>query len=197
MKKYSWLFLLMLLCFVATPVFAAAGNLVGPLDLYYDPHELALDWTALGFFGLGALLLFIELFIPGFGIFGISGLVCILASFYYALGASRATLTILAGGIIAVIVVGGFLIKSLPKNPIWNLFVLKNKQQVSPLPEETKLAGYVGKKGRTETVLRPSGVAIVENTRLDVVTEGEYIPAGTDIIVSKISGNTIFVTKEK
>ncbi len=185
------------MCLAASPLGAAAGNLVEPLDLYYNPNELALDWTALGLFGLGALLLFIELFIPGFGICGISGLVCILASFYYALGASRATLTVLAIGVVVAIIVGGLLIKNLPKNPVWNKFVLHNKQQATDVPQEKKIAEYVGKRGKTETLLRPSGVAIVEDKRLDVVTEGEFLPAGTDIVVSKVVGNKIFVTKEK
>ena len=197
MKKCYFWFLTLFLCFLATPLGAAAGNLVEPLDLYYDPNAWALDWMALGLFGAGALLLFIELFIPGFGIFGISGLVCILASFYYAMGASRATLTVLAVGVLVVIVVGALLIKSLPKNPVWNLFVLKNKQDATATPADKKMTELVGKQGKTETLLRPSGVAMVEGKRLDVVTEGEFLPADTNIVVSKVTGNTIFVTKEK
>lgn len=197
MKKYYWLLLALLLCFVATPLGAAAGNLVEPLDLNYNPNELALDWTALGLFGLGAFLLFIELFIPGFGICGISGLICLLGSFYYAMGASRATLIVLAVGVLIVLVVGGFLIKSLPNNPVWKLFVLKNKQESTATTHKEILAGYVGKKGKTETLLRPSGVALVEGKRLDVVTEGEFFPAGTEIVVSKVVGNKIFVEKEQ
>jgi membrane-bound serine protease (ClpP class) len=196
-KKHYWLLAVFLLCFAAIPVAGATGSLVEPLDLGYNPDELALDWTALSLFGVGALLLFIELFIPGFGICGISGLVCILASFYYAMGASRATLSVLAAGVLLVVAIGGFLLKSLPKNPIWNLFVLKNKQQSTAIPEENKLTELVGRKGKTETLLRPSGVAMVDGKRLDVVTEGEYLPSGTDIIINKVVGNKIFVAKEQ
>ncbi|MCH3913744.1 MAG: hypothetical protein LKE29_00260 [Acidaminococcaceae bacterium] len=78
MKKYYWLYLILFLCFAISPVGAAAGNLVEPLDLGYSPNEWDLDWTALMLFGIGAVLLFIELFIPGFGICGIAGLLCFL-----------------------------------------------------------------------------------------------------------------------
>ncbi|MCI2109454.1 MAG: hypothetical protein LKJ99_00590 [Acidaminococcaceae bacterium] len=195
MKKYYWLYLILFLCFAISPVGAAAGNLVEPLDLGYSPNEWDLDWTALMLFGIGAVLLFIELFIPGFGICGIAGLLCFLASAYYALGASRATLIVLAIGVVVVLMLVGIVIKSLPKNPLWQRLVLKNKPQ-SITPQQNNLAEYTGKKGKTETLLRPSGVAIIDGERLDVVTEGEFFPAGTKIVVNKVVGNKIFVKKE-
>jgi len=39
-------------------------------------------------------------------------------------------------------------------------------------------------------------VAIIDGERLDVVTEGEFFPAGTKIVVNKVVGNKIFVKKE-
>ena len=37
---------------------------------------------------VGLILLAVESFIPGFGIFGISGLLCLLGALYLALGAT-------------------------------------------------------------------------------------------------------------
>ncbi|MCH3913743.1 MAG: NfeD family protein [Acidaminococcaceae bacterium] len=111
------------------------------------------------------------------------------------MGASRATLIVLAIGIVVVLMLVGIVIKSLPKNPLWQRLVLKNKPQ-SITPQQNNLAEYTGKKGKTETLLRPSGVAIIDGERLDVVTEGEFFPAGTKIVVNKVVGNKIFVKKE-
>ena len=78
-KKYLFpcLFGLLLIVGFTMPVVAA------PVDLVYRPDSLDLDMTAIEFFAVGAGLLFLELFIPGFGLCGISGIVCILVSFYF------------------------------------------------------------------------------------------------------------------
>ena len=55
------------------------------------------------------------------------------------------------------------------------------------------LSYLVGSEGKTLTVLRPSGSADFNGVRLDVVSEGEYIPKGTTVYVDKIEGNRIVV----
>ena len=89
MKKYIlvfWTFLFCLSCQVAWAVQAV------PLDLYPERSPLSYDWLALKLFALGAGLLFLELFIPGFGICGVLGITSIVASFYFGMGGSQHTL---------------------------------------------------------------------------------------------------------
>ena len=50
-----------------------------------------------------------------------------------------------------------------------------------------------GKEGFSITPLRPSGTAIFDENKFDVVTEGEYIPASKYIKVIKIEGRRIIV----
>ena len=52
---------------------------------------------------------------------------------------------------------------------------------------------FVGKEGETTTVLRPSGMADVEGIRLNVVSEGEYIPNGTKVRVVRVDGARVVV----
>jgi len=47
------------------------------------------------------------------------------------------------------------------------------------------------------TDLRPSGSAIINNERIDVVTEGDYIERGNEIIVKKVEGSKVVVIKNK
>ncbi len=52
-------------------------------------------------------------------------------------------------------------------------------------------------KGKSVTDLRPAGTAEINAQRLDVVTDGEYIEAGTSIVVVSVTGNRIVVEKTK
>ena len=58
------------------------------------------------------------------------------------------------------------------------------------------LSYLIGSEGKTLTVLRPSGVADFSGVRLDVISEGEFIPKGTTVYIEKIEGNKI-VVKQK
>ncbi len=51
----------------------------------------------------------------------------------------------------------------------------------------------VGKQGRAATSLRPSGVVLVEDQRLDVVTDGKFVEAGQPIKILRIDGRNIVV----
>jgi membrane-bound ClpP family serine protease len=50
-----------------------------------------------------------------------------------------------------------------------------------------------GKRGRTTTQLTPSGKALFGDELVDVICDGEVIPAGTDVFVVEVSGNRVLV----
>lgn len=62
----------------------------------------------------------------------------------------------------------------------------------------TELLGRIGK---TLTPLRPAGTLLLDDERLDVVSEGNYIATNKDVEIIKIEGSRIVVreqfTKEK
>jgi membrane-bound serine protease (ClpP class) len=47
--------------------------------------------------------------------------------------------------------------------------------------------------GVAHSPLRPAGIAEFHGERVDVVSEGELIDAGTDIIVTRVDGNRVVV----
>ncbi len=61
-------------------------------------------WVEVLLFLAGLILLAIELFIPGFGVFGIAGIACVLFSLFLTLGGGIGALNIMAGGTIAATV---------------------------------------------------------------------------------------------
>jgi membrane-bound serine protease (ClpP class) len=53
----------------------------------------------------------------------------------------------------------------------------------------------VGRKGTAMTLLRPSGIAMINDRRYDVVTRGEFLEKGTPIRVVKAKGARIVVAQ--
>lgn len=63
--------------------------------------------------------------------------------------------------------------------------------------QSPELAVFLDQEGRAVTDLRPAGVALVNNKRLDVVTRGEYIDRDSEVKVIAVTGNQIIVKKIK
>ncbi len=61
------------------------------------------------------------------------------------------------------------------------------------ISQDSSLATLVGKSGIATCDLRPSGIAKIQDNRIDVVTSGEYIEKGTRIIVLGVPGNQVIV----
>ena len=51
----------------------------------------------------------------------------------------------------------------------------------------------VGRTGIATSYLRPAGVATVDGQRVDVLTEGDFVPAGSTVRVSRVEGARVFV----
>jgi membrane-bound ClpP family serine protease len=148
-------------------------------------------------FLVGVGLLVAEVFMPGFGIAGISGIVLELISVvltylkYGGLAALGLTVVILA-------VIGITISISLRS-------VTKGRLSKSPLilkERETTAEGYIatadmdvftGKEGEATTTLRPAGMAEVDGIRLNVVSEGGFIPKGVRVRVIRVDGSRVVV----
>ncbi len=58
---------------------------------------------------------------------------------------------------------------------------------------EPRLSDLIGHTGISHTALRPSGTAMLEGRRVDVLAEGEFIAQGQPIKVSRVEGASVFV----
>jgi membrane-bound serine protease (ClpP class) len=54
---------------------------------------------------------------------------------------------------------------------------------------------FVGRTGTAVSPLRPAGIADIEGSRVDVVSDGAFIEAGSAIEVTRVDGNRIVVRK--
>jgi membrane-bound ClpP family serine protease len=143
---------------------------------------------------VGLALVIIEMFHPGFGAPGITGGIMLFVGIaLIAKTIPQALILILL--ILAILGIALTLVlHSATKGNLAKRLVLSNFQN--------KEAGYIGtealeyfldKEGTAITVLRPSGTVDFDGVRVDVVSEGSFIPAGKRVRVIKVEGRRIVV----
>jgi membrane-bound serine protease (ClpP class) len=181
-------------------------------------------WLEVVLFLLGLTLIMLEIFvIPGFGVFGVSGGLMVIASIILAsqtfssLEPSRAiedmtgTLGTFGASILTVIVLAIALSRYLPQMPILRHMVLAPPgAELDENPDEPRLRpefsasssssgmfgqnqDLLGMQGTAASMLRPAGKAQIDGRFLDVVSDGSYIQQGSKIEVISASGNRIVV----
>lgn len=134
---------------------------------------------------VGIILLLIELLIPGFGIFGIAGTLCLSWSGYYLLGGGVTAILAIIGFYVLLAVGIAFLSR--------NTFAFLDKNNNGQSYGGSDLSALVGQEGVTLTTLRPAGTVLVKDKRLDVSSLGDYIPKDVAVRVVKTEGSKIFV----
>ena len=189
-----------------SPGFGVAGAIgVGSLAAFFWGHWLVqlAGWGELLLALGGIALLLLEVFvIPGFGFAGILGILALLAALVMSVVGSGATpeFFMLAAGRILfsllVAVLASFLmLRFMPRTRFGRRLILDAGlgagQAYGSAPESD--LRWLGKRGRTTSPLHPAGIADIEGTRVDVVSEGEPIEPGTPIEVTRVDGNRIVV----
>ena len=148
---------------------------------------------------VGFILLVIEMFIPGIGLAGVSGVIALIAVVVMQLGWGnpRVALYVIAIALLVIILGLVWIIRSFQKGRLSKSFlVLRDSSDGTSVPEIANAkADLVGKSGVALTILRPAGIAEIEGRRVDVTTAGEFIPKGSPVTVVKAEGMHILVNK--
>jgi len=146
--------------------------------------------------GFGMVLL--EMHIPGFGVPGIIGAIClILAVVITAQNFAQALVMALA--ILAVLgTMLGVVLTYFTKGKFFKPLILSDEQKKEHgYISSSDLDYLLGKKGVTVTDLRPTGSVDIDGVKFDVISEGEYISSGTNVEIFKVSGVKLLVKKSK
>ena len=191
---------------VGFPILASLVAVIFYFVPYYL-NGLAENWEIIAFM-VGVVLLALEIFvIPGFGIFGISGLILTVGSmilvmvnndiFDFSFVADKdlflaitTTLTEIVGGIMLLFVGGVRLTQTKIFKKIALERVMDSKEGYTSSFIKKDL---IGKTGTTYTVLRPSGKIMIEGEFYDAYTRGNYIKKDEKIIVIADEGTTLKV----
>lgn len=141
---------------------------------------------------LGAGLMILEVFLPGFGLPGISGIVLIAAGVILsAVHHGMLTAVVILLVVIALLaLVISWVLRSAAKGNYHSEIFLREKDELTSREDMQVL---VGKKGRTASVLRPAGIADFDGVRLNVVTEGGFIERDMPIEIISVDGTRIVV----
>ncbi len=177
------------------------GGLVGlgSLGLFFGSHLLLglAGWEELLLLGIGLIALGVEVFLlPGFGVAGILGIILVVGAMLLSLIGAGPTATdfIQAGAVLAaaLLVTGAVIfgwLRHLPNSQRWGgLFLRDSTRAGEGFISAPLRAELVGRTGVAFTDLRPSGVATFDLERLDVVTEGEFVKAGSSVTVVRSDG---------
>ena len=187
--------------------FAGAVAIVGAA-LFFAPHYLLglVESWEIALFVVGVVLIGVEVFVtPGFGVFGIGGLVLTFGALLIALvpnvgfqfptdGEIAQATTTLAAAMVLLVLLAFSLGRYLPKSERFNRLVL--------VPDLAAADGYtsaetapdlVGMTGTALTPLRPAGTADIGGKRVDVVSEGPMIASGASVEVVRSRGAVVVV----
>ncbi|PKL51305.1 MAG: hypothetical protein CVV42_00200 [Candidatus Riflebacteria bacterium HGW-Riflebacteria-2] len=205
-------FILLLIILVTLPAFAGAGT--GDAELLPQKgaetaqpgtdttagkeEEPAWGLTVVMLLLGGFMFMFLEIaVIPGFGVTGILGILLLSGGLVTAFMKLSMTMALAAtfSAILGVILLLLWFFLVFPKTSMGKQFILQtdasNAQGFVAVEDNS---AYIGKEGVTVTMLRPSGIAKIDNERVDVMTDGEFVEKGVKVRVTKTRQNTVIVT---
>lgn len=208
---------------LAAPGISFAGlSALFCFGIFFWSHALGgtAGWLEVLLFLLGVVSLACELFVlPGFGVFGISGLVLVVLSLVMASqdflvpqntadwGELRGNLLMVLGAVLGVMALFVGQILLLDSIPGLNRFRLHAPTDSLPIGSDAPIGKLLtssisgaplpplGARAVAESDLRPSGKVKHGEQLLDVITEGDYIEAGHTVEILRIEGNRIVVRK--
>lgn len=193
---------------VGFPLIAAITALVLYLVPYYL-NGLADYWEIIALF-VGVLLVLAEVFvIPGFGIAGISGIALTVVSLvlimlnndffnfeFVPLGdiivATFTTVGALAGGLVLLFFGGAKLAET---KAFKRIALMDTQDSSSGYTVNSFSQNLINKKGKAQTILRPSGKVLIEGQIYDAFTRGDFIEKDSAIEVIGTEGVTLKVKK--
>ena len=196
---------------VKTPGWGIPGTLgVLALLLFFGSSyilDLASSVEIIMFIG-GLILLGLEIFvIPGFGITGVLGIILIMASLFLALIGSvtfidfnniSVAIIQLTVSLVAALTTVFLFAKYLPKSKRFNRLVLAEVEKSgSGFVSHSSGKELLGTEGIALTTLRPAGTAEINDKKVDVVADGEFIEQGSKIVVLRVEGIKVVVRKVK
>jgi membrane-bound serine protease (ClpP class) len=183
--------------------------------LYFAPlyiDGLLEVWEILLFLA-GIILLLVEIFIiPGFGIFGVLGIIFAITGLVLSLvqndffdfdgvlstDLTSALFTVL-GGITGAIVISVYISAKIGTKGIFRKLALETTQDPDKgyVGVEMEPKSLVGMEGIAKTVLRPSGKVLIESDVYDAIAENGFIDSGEKIIVRRYASGQLYVTRSK
>lgn len=161
-------------------------------------HFSDLSTISIILFLVGIILMIVEMFTPGFGLAGLSGIAILIFDVIYSANSFQQGfwLMLFVMTVVAIFFIVFLYMISHDKLP--SKMILKDatshKSGFSSAADKQQL---IAVEGVSVTELRPAGIADLNDQRLDVVSHGDYIERNKRIRVIAVEGNRIIVKEIK
>ena len=139
--------------------------------------------------GIGLLIL--EMFIPGFGVAGLSGIALVA----WVNNTPMVALIVLMAELTVAAIILSISLRSAAKGRLSRSEMILHATQRDEdgyLPTED-MKVFLNKEGTATTALRPTGMGDFDGVRLNVISDGEFIEQGTPIRITRVDGARIVV----
>lgn len=182
--------------------------------LFFAPlyiQGLADNWE-IALFVVGIVLILLELFvIPGFGVAGVLGVICLVCGLAFSMVANdyfnfsisepgmlfNSFLLVIVSMVTATVVMVIFG-KSLLKTKAFKRLVLQDEQRSTEgYTSSRQHTELVSREGVAKTVLRPSGKVEIDGKWYDAIALDGFIDIGEDIYVERHENYSLFVRKKR
>ena len=147
--------------------------------------------------GVGVVLVLAELFVPTGFILVVVGVCCTLVGIglMFVHGSMENALTALLSLCVGGPLLGGLIFYLWPYSPMGRRLIKAAEEDVTiaNMAANVELEALRGKTGRTVSPLRPSGVAVFDGRRIDVITEGLMVEPGQWVKCVEVRANKVIV----
>lgn len=142
----------------------------------------------------GALLLLAEFFIPGFGVFGVTGILLVVVSAVITILYIRFGLFIVIAETAVLVLLAYLGIEYLGKHNDKNRVIL-NETLNEDVNNAEALRSYIGMEAVARTPLKPFGNIDINGVYLEACSDGEFISAGERVLVVREYESKLYVRK--
>lgn len=146
--------------------------------------------------GLGLGFVIAEVFFPSLGVLSVLAGACVIGSLVAAFSESPAVgvrFSIATAVLLPSVILIG--LRLFPKSPMGKHMTNPGLSFESRPATDRRDLDLVGAEGVVDSECRPAGYARIGGRRVDVVSRGESIPAGTRVVVSEVRGNRVVVAR--
>ena len=152
------------------------------------------SWISITLFIVGIGLLVVEMFEPGFGVFGILGAISLIGCIFVTASTVTEGIILTAFFFVILLIMLGVFLFLVSKGKLPGRLVLKDSESRDDGYSGTRdMKDYLGKTGVVITTCRPVGNVDFDGVKLEVVSLSEFIEKGTTVEVIEIEGNRVVV----
>lgn len=143
---------------------------------------------------VGYVLMVVEMYVPGFGLPGISGIILMTIGIVAMEPTPLQALLLVLVSVLLLGIAFSVAMRSISKGRLSrSRLVLNDALNGKKEDDGDDLSYFIGKHGQTHTALRPAGIAEFDGVKLNVVSDGDFVGAHRPVRVVRVEGNRIVV----